>query len=188
MTAPPEASDEPMTYAGGASDAGDFGHLRDLVDLLGGAGDTDRCEDRPTLLDEEHVDARVDVEEHLSQTAGALRIVPLDGAHRRRVHRQHARGERLVGEVVVELLLEPLLGAGDAVVHFVDQLPAQKPREHEQRGQHRDGDQRDERRELGANGREADGHANDRAYRRSAAIGEPFGGPAGIRGGHMRRL
>jgi len=53
--------------------------------------------------------------------------VPLDGANGRRVHRQHARGERLVGEIVVELFLEPPLGAGDAIVHLVDQLPAQKP-------------------------------------------------------------
>ena len=77
----------------------------------------------------------------------------LDGARRRAVGREDARREREVGQIVVELRLEGLLGLGDAVVHLVDQLPVKQPREHRQRREHDHGRQRDQRGELGADGR-----------------------------------
>ena len=178
ITPPPAAKGAPMTYAGGASArrlaavlhdgllllaAHHLGHLGDLVDPRGRVRDAHLGQDRAALVDEEDVDARVHVEEDLREAARLLRVTALDVVGRRRVHREHARGEGLVGDVVVELLLEALLGAGDALVHLVDELPAQEPRQHQQREQHRDGRERHQRGELRPDGREADEHGPGRA-------------------------
>ncbi len=61
-------------------------------------------------------------------------------------------------EIVVELGLEGALGVGHAVVHLVDQLAVEQPREHRQGREHDDHRQRDQRGELGPDGREAKSH------------------------------
>ncbi len=152
----------------------DLGELGDLVDPLRRVRHADLGEDPAFGLDEEDVDARVDVEEHLREVPRTLRVVPRDCAGRRRVEDEDARRERQDGDVVVELLLETSLGAGDPIVHLVDQLPVENPRQDGERREHDHGGKRDERRELGADGREAGEHEPCRAYRRWAALGERF--------------
>ena len=115
-------------------------------------------EDLAVGLHEQHVDVRVHVEEHLGELPRPGRVVVGDGARGGAVGGQDARREREIAEIVVELGLEGALGVGHAVVHLVDQLPVQEPREHGQRREHDDHRQRDQRGELGPDGREAEAH------------------------------
>ena len=132
--------------------------LRDRPDPVGWVVDADLRQDLAALLDEEDVDARVHVQEHLGEVAGPDRVVEPDGSDRRRVVGEDARREREIGDVVVELRLEGAFGVRHPVADLVDQLAVQQPREDRERRQHHDDRQRDERGQLGADGPQAMEH------------------------------
>jgi hypothetical protein len=142
------------------------GHLGDEADRVGRVVAADLREHLAVGLHEQHVDVRVDVDEDLRELPRARRVLRLDGARRRAVGREDARREGEVIEIVVELRLERALGVGDAIVHLVDELPVQEPREDRQRRQHDHDRERNERGQLRSDRGELEQHRG-RSYRRS---------------------
>lgn len=96
-------------------------------DAIGGMFAAHLRQDVAIRLEQEHVDVRIDVQEDLSEPSRASCVMSLQGVRRRTVSGQDARGERQIGDVVIELRLERPLRVADSAVDFVDQLAMQQP-------------------------------------------------------------